>query len=91
MRRTPTDLRQPPPQDGTSLHRHENKENAMRTRNCLTIVVGAVLATGIVACEEKGPVEQAAEEVDEAVDTIKNDGKEPASAKIDDAVDELRE
>lgn len=63
----------------------------MRITKGLAIVLGAVLATGIVACEKKGPVEQAAEEIDEAVETVKNDGEEPVSAKIDDAVDELRE
>lgn len=63
----------------------------MHTRNYLTIVLGAILATGIVACEKKGPLEQAAEEVDEAIDTVKNGGEEPVAAKVDDAVDELRE
>lgn len=56
-----------------------------------TIVLGAVLAAGITACEKKGPIEQAAEEVDEAIDTAKNGGEESVATKLDDAVDELRE
>ncbi|MEO7387278.1 MAG: hypothetical protein ABIX37_10115 [Gammaproteobacteria bacterium] len=46
-----------------------------------------VMATG---CEKKGPVEQAGEEVDEAMDTMKN-GKESTASKLDDAVDELKD
>jgi len=63
----------------------------MRNKGYLVIVMGTILAGGITACEKKGPVEQAAEEVDEAIDTAKNGGKEPVADKIDDAVDELRE
>jgi len=46
---------------------------------------------GLAACEKKGPLEQAGEEVDEAVDTMKHGGKESTSTKIDDAADEVRE
>jgi len=46
---------------------------------------------GLAACEKKGPLEQAGEEVDEAVDTLKNGGKESTATKADDAVDEARE
>lgn len=48
------------------------------------------LSLGLAACEKKGPLEQAGEEVDEAVDTIKN-GEESTSSKVDDAFDEARE
>jgi len=51
--------------------------------------LGLLLGSGLVACEKKGPVEQVAEEVDEAIDTAKN-GEESVSNKVDDAVDELR-
>jgi hypothetical protein len=51
----------------------------------------AALSLGTVACEKKGPIEQAGEEVDEAVDTIKRGGDESAANKADDAVDEARE
>jgi predicted small lipoprotein YifL len=60
----------------------------------LKVFVAALAATaalGLAACEKKGPLEQAGEEVDEAVDTIKNGGEESTSNKVDDAVDEARE
>jgi hypothetical protein len=53
--------------------------------------LAAVFALGLAACEKKGPVEQVGEEVDEAVDTIKNGGEESTANKVDDAVDEARE
>jgi len=46
---------------------------------------------GLAACEKKGPLEQAGEEVDEAVDTMKHGGKESTATKLDDAADEVRE
>jgi len=49
------------------------------------------LSLGLAACEKKGPIEQAGEEVDEAVDTMKHGGKESTSSKLDDAADEVRE
>ncbi len=52
------------------------------------LVIAAVMGLGLAACEKKGPLEKAGEEVDEAVDTIKNGGKEPVAAKVDDAVDD---
>jgi hypothetical protein len=56
----------------------------------IAAVMGA-LALGMAACEDKGPVEQVGEEVDEAVDTVKRGGDESAANKADDAVDEARE
>ncbi len=53
-----------------------------------TLICAAALA--LAACEKKGPVEQAGEEVDEAVDTIKNGGQESTQNKADDAMDDLR-
>jgi hypothetical protein len=53
--------------------------------------LAATLAIGVAACEKKGPVEQVGEEVDEAVDTMKNGGEESTATKVDDAVDEARE
>jgi predicted small lipoprotein YifL len=58
-------------------------------RACIALAT-VLMGFGLVACEKKGPLEQMGEEVDEAVDTIKNDGKEPVSAKLDDAVDDAR-
>jgi predicted small lipoprotein YifL len=48
------------------------------------------MSLGLAACEKKGPMEQAGEEVDEAVDTLKH-GEESTSSKVDDAFDEARE
>jgi hypothetical protein len=62
----------------------------MRNKAMITVILAAAVAAGLAACEEKGPVEQAAEEVDEAVDTVKR-GEESVATKVDDAVDELRE
>lgn len=52
--------------------------------------VMGVLALGMAACDDKGPAEQVGEEVDEAVDTVR-EGGESAANKADDAVDEMRE
>ena len=53
--------------------------------------LAALLALGLSACEKKGPLERAGEEVDEAVDTAKRGGEESTANKVDDAVDEARE
>nr|WP_298718227.1 hypothetical protein [uncultured Steroidobacter sp.] len=54
-------------------------------------LLAATLSVGLAACEKKGPVEQAGEEVDEAVDTLKNGGEESNANKVDDAIDQARE
>ena len=54
----------------------------------LSFASAALLAMS--GCDQKGPLEQAGEEIDEAVDTVKNGGESTAT-KVDDAVDELRE
>ena len=46
---------------------------------------------GMAACEKQGPIEKAGEEVDEAVDTIKNGGEESTATKVDDALDDARD
>lgn len=56
-----------------------------------TALLAASLSVGVAACDKKGPVEQAGEEVDEAIDTIKNGGEESTASKVDDAIDEARE
>jgi hypothetical protein len=53
--------------------------------------MAATAALGVAACEKQGPIEKAGEEVDEAVDTIKNGGEESTSTKVDDALDEARD
>ena len=62
----------------------------MSERKLVNLAILAAFALGTVACENKGPVEQAGEEVDEAVDTLKNGGESTAN-KLDDAADDLRE
>ena len=57
----------------------------------LWAAMAATAALGVAACEKQGPVERAGEEVDEAVDTIKNGGEESTSNKVDDALDEARD
>ena len=57
----------------------------------LWAALAATAALGMAACEKQGPVERAGEEVDEAVDTIKNGGEESTANKVDDALDEARE
>jgi hypothetical protein len=43
-----------------------------------------------VACEQQGPLERAAEEIDEAFEDAKNGG-ETVGNKVDDAIDDVRE
>jgi hypothetical protein len=43
-----------------------------------------------VACEKQGPLERAGEEVDEAIENVKNGG-ETLGNKIDDAIDDVRD
>jgi hypothetical protein len=62
----------------------------MNTKTVWAALFGMSLALGLAACEKKGTLEQAGEEVDEAVDTARN-GEESTATKMDDAVDEARE
>jgi hypothetical protein len=43
-----------------------------------------------VACERQGPLERAAEEVDEAIEDARNGG-ETLGNQVDDAIDDVRE
>ena len=63
----------------------------VNTKVLWSAMLAATLSLGMAACDKKGPVEQAGEEVDEAIDTIKKGGEESTSNKVDDAVDEARE
>jgi len=56
----------------------------------LAAALACTFALGLAACEKKGPIEQAGEEIDEAIDTAKH-GEESTATKLDDAVDDLRE
>jgi predicted small lipoprotein YifL len=55
----------------------------------LMVMIACASVLALAACEKKGPLEQAGEEVDEAVETIKQ-REEPTSANIHDAMDEAR-
>jgi predicted small lipoprotein YifL len=59
-------------------------------RKLAVLALIGTLSVGMQACEKKGPVERAGEEVDEAVDTMKHGGKESMSSKADDAMDDAR-
>lgn len=66
----------------------------MNVNPCKAMLAAALaigLGLGMAACEKKGPLEQAGEEVDEAVDTLKHGGEESTQNKVDDAIDEARE
>ncbi|MEP7312136.1 MAG: hypothetical protein ABI859_06115 [Pseudomonadota bacterium] len=58
----------------------------MKRTGMLLAAAAMAAVLGLSACEKKGPVEQAAEEVDEGIDTLKN-GKESTASKLDDAGD----
>ena len=62
----------------------------MNVRSLLLATFACTTMLGLAACDNKGPVEQAGEEIDEALDTMK-DGKESTANKLDDAVDDVRE
>jgi predicted small lipoprotein YifL len=61
------------------------------TKSLSAVLLAATLGLGLAACEKQGPLEKAGEEIDEAVDTLRNDGEESNATKIDDAIDEVRE
>lgn len=62
----------------------------MSDKGYLKVLLAAVLVTGLAACEQQGPAERVGEEIDEAVESVR-DGGESVATKVDDAVDELRE
>jgi len=49
-----------------------------------------LLALGVWACERQGPAERVGEEVDEAVEDLRNGG-ETIGNRVDDAADDLRD
>lgn len=63
----------------------------MNTIRFKHVAAMTLIALSLAACEKQGPLERAGEEVDEAVDTVKNGGEESTATKADDAVDDLRE
>jgi hypothetical protein len=63
----------------------------MNTKIIWIAGLACMLSLGLGACEKKGAFEKAGEEVDEAVHTIKNGGKETTADKLDDAGDKVRD
>jgi len=49
-----------------------------------------LIALPLVACQNDGPIERAAEEIDEAVEDVRAGGETTGNA-IDDAIDEVAE
>jgi hypothetical protein len=76
--------------DTFSLEAQFAREEYMMIR-LMWVALAAAVAMGLGACEKQGPLEKAGEEVDEAVDTVKNGGEESTATKVDDAIDEARE
>lgn len=62
----------------------------MKNNTVMLAALCGSLIFGLAACDNKGPVEQVGEEIDEAVDTVRNGGESTAN-KIDDAIDDVRE
>jgi hypothetical protein len=80
----------------TDVPRHWRSGMNERSGTPRAILPGATLlaiiaSIGLGACEKQGPLERAGEEVDEAVNTLKNDGDETTADQVDDAIDEARE
>lgn len=62
----------------------------MNTKSLWAALLGTAIALGVAGCEREGTLERAGEEVDEAVDTVR-DGEESTANQVDDAMDEARE
>jgi hypothetical protein len=64
------------------------------TRNNVTRAVTgictAMLMLGLAACEKKGPAERAGEQVDHAVESVKETG-EKAADKVEEAGDKVQD
>lgn len=58
--------------------------------NALKVFAASVLVLGLWACERQGPLERFGEEVDEAVEDVRNGG-ETTGNRLDDAVDDVRD
>ncbi|HLS80291.1 MAG TPA: hypothetical protein VK025_02695 [Steroidobacter sp.] len=57
----------------------------------MALALAGAASLALAACERQGPLEQAGEEVDEAVDAMKRGGEESPGARVDDAMDEARD
>jgi hypothetical protein len=66
-------------------------EETRMLREKVPVMILALLALGIGACEKKGPIEKAGEKVDHVVDTVKNGGEETTADKVQDSMDKVRD
>jgi len=65
----------------------------MRRQILAVVAFGFVVAIGLAACEDKGPLQKAGEKIDRATDQDKVIGKGPlekAGRNVDDAVKDLK-
>jgi hypothetical protein len=62
----------------------------MSLKRLQNIIAPLALLLVLVGCEGQGPLERAGEEVDEAVEDVRNGG-ETLGNQVDDAVDEVRD
>ena len=60
----------------------------MPLKNFRSSLLPFALLLVLLGCERKGPLERAAEEIDEAVEDVRAGGETTAN-KVDDAVDEV--
>jgi hypothetical protein len=61
-----------------------------KSRLLATLVMGGVLGTGLIACEQKGPAERAGEKLDDAAKDVK-EGAQKAGDKIEDAAQDVKD
>ena len=65
----------------------------MRRQILAVTALGVAVAVGLVACEDKGPLQKAGEKIDRATDQDKVIGKGPlekAGKNVDDAAKDLK-
>ena len=65
----------------------------MRRQILAVTALGFAVAVGLVACEDKGPLQKAGEKIDRATDQDKAIGKGPlekTGKNVDDAVKDLK-
>ncbi len=61
-----------------------------KVRNSIYVLLLAVLSLSFVGCEQKGPAERAGENIDEAVEELRDSGKDLGN-KIEDACEDIKE
>jgi hypothetical protein len=69
------------------------RDDAMRRKIVAVAALGFVMAVGLAACEDKGPMQKAGEKIDRATDQDKVIGKGPlekAGKNVDDTVKDLK-